>query len=104
MINTLSDIAHRINHRCATLTRLGVSRIARALRHGWSVHRSQITANRPYLAAVTALATSLVSQTSGRDLLAALIAGVLAVYAATQRQVRRRDDGWDDPYGVWARI
>ena len=104
MINTFSDIVHRINHRCVTLVRLGVSRLARALRQGWSAHRSQITANRSYLAAVTALATSLVSQTSARDLLAALIAGVLAVYAATQRQLRRRDDGWDDPYGVWERI
>ena len=47
-----------------------------------------------------ALEAFLVSQTSHRDLLAALITGALAVYAATRRGLQHRGD---DPYG-WDRF
>jgi hypothetical protein len=40
-------------------------------------------------------------QTNPRDLIAAIVTGLRAMYAATQRGPQRRARGFDEPYGVW---
>lgn len=69
-------------HALRTAASLARTRLARCCRHAWHTHQHLLRNNPGYAAALAALAATLVTRTELPELLAALLAGALAIYRA----------------------
>jgi hypothetical protein len=86
MLDHLTRLARRI--RCSAKTTL--DGLVDELRRLWESHRQLLNHNAAYAGAAAAGASVIVTQDGLVDLLAALVASLLAIYAATRRSVVRR--------------
>jgi hypothetical protein len=101
MSNSLIRIGARILSDARELLCRAAAWIARQLSRVWATHRDLILSNGSYAAAFASTAASIAGQTNPRDLITAIVTGLLAMYAAKQRRPQRRDRGFDEPYEVW---
>jgi hypothetical protein len=76
--------AVRTAHTITTLLREALARLAEEIRRLWAGHRDRLAGDSGYAAAVGSLAATAAQQSRLVDLAAALIVGLLAVYAATR--------------------
>jgi hypothetical protein len=101
MFNNLIRMGARIVSDARKLLCRTAAWIARQLTRVWATHRDLILSNGSFAAAFASTAAAIAGQTNPRDLIAAIVTGLLAMYAATQRRPQRRDRGFDEPYEVW---
>jgi len=86
MLHRLTRTAHSIHRAIRALWGALLDR----LRQAWEMHRRLLRDNPAYAAAAAAGAATIAGQDSPLDLLAAIAAALLAIYAATRRSV----SGW----------
>ncbi|MCW2496429.1 hypothetical protein [Jatrophihabitans sp.] len=61
--------------------------LVRLLRDAWAAHRHLLLNNAAYTTAVASVAAAVVTQATGSDVLAALLAGVLAIHRSLSRAI-----------------
>jgi hypothetical protein len=89
----------RLHHRVIAGGRDIARRTGAWLCKAWASHGTLLRTNRAYESAIAAAAVNLITQTRWDRLLAAVITGLLDIYAAIRRATGRREDpelyGWD---------
>ncbi|MDQ1751091.1 MAG: hypothetical protein QOE71_2147 [Pseudonocardiales bacterium] len=86
MFNDLTQAGARCLGQARVLLCRGVDWICRQVAQLWAAHRELITSNAGYAAALAAAVTAVLSQTNTRDLIEAIVVGLLSIYVAVQRE------------------
>ena len=82
----------RIRRAVRAAIGLTLDRLANNCRHAWHIHRLLLRTNSGYAATLAALAATMITRTELYDVLAALLAGALAVYRALTRNANELED------------
>lgn len=100
MIGTLAHTAGRAVRLLNRAVTAAVRAIASRLRAAWLAHRRLLSTNPAYGAALAAGAATIVRQADPFDMIAAIIAALLAAYTAYRTGGYRRPDPADDMDGL----